>query len=168
MFFYISTFIFGLTVYALYRKKEIISTVISVGFDYFLKKLARKYNLITGEKFVMDNCDVAKISYVNVSGHPCFIQVPFLKNQVRVRKTFKVILLKETEEKGLEKFDITHEPGVPYFLSAHDLGGKELQIYKSESWKDEGVFGEPILIVKGKNLLPEDWKSLKKEDDVLF
>lgn len=124
-------FVLGLSF--LYRQQIIqwfskLRVVGSVVLKQIVYILALKYNYVSGRKRIHENLDVAEISYNNANGHVCTFNVPFYKKCVSNLKNVKFILWKEGS-KGYEYQDITHEPGLPYLLSPHDLAGKEIRVF---------------------------------------
>lgn len=59
--------------------------------------------------------------YLNQNPHT--IRVPY--NQKNKNKFHKMILIKDTSDGNVE-IDITHKHGIPYLLTARELGGKHI------------------------------------------
>lgn len=160
----------GLTMGIIFRKRIVVAhsvlvTTLPIFLDAWVKKKARKLNLISGEKIIDAVTDTATITYQNSRGRPCMFKTPFYRKNVREMKDKKVILFTDAsrdwesliaegltrsrstdynqqlstvlkrEEGTFIRYDITQEPGLPYLLSPNQLGGTKICVYHAGEGK---------------------------------
>lgn len=152
-----------------YYKK--LSFVLSIFAKSAVYQLAEKYDFISGQKDIAENLNVAKVSYRNLRNQICIVNVPFIKQNVRIMKDKIVVLEKEGENGKIKYLNITQEPGMVYLLSPFELGGKRISVYESQNgWYDKEfkVGGKPLLTVEKNEKLPAVLSFEKKEEEILF
>jgi len=84
--------------------------------DRVMKELDKRMENEEGFKPMRTNSAMIKVSH---GGKSHSIYVPYNR-----RKTTKMLRTKVFLLKGEEKIDITQKPGIPYLVSAKDLGGE--------------------------------------------
>ncbi len=90
------------------------------------------------EKNSINNCG----NYLECSGkyygEEIVIRIPYSNQMRRKMQGLRVILYK-----GIEKLDITHQPGIPYFLTANQMEGSKIQIVRGD--KIIKTFGSEVI-----------------------
>lgn len=106
------------------------------GYSYLKKKIAAHIFNQVHQKFgeIQDNEDEmfkslersqsALISFTH-GGKKHFISVPYDRRKGRTMTRKKVYLVKDGE-----KIEITHKQGIPYLLSAEEMGGSSILVIK--------------------------------------
>lgn len=165
----------GISVLYFYKDKVLsvgrkISFLTNLLFEHAVYNLADQYGLVSGEKKIAENLNMAKVSYRNLRGEICILHVPFLKENVRVMKD-KIVILEREGKNGMVYENITQEPGMPYLLSPFEMGGRKITVYQTElGWNTKSfrLSGNPVMVVTKHEKLPLRFNFEKKEIEVEF
>lgn len=91
----------------------------------FFKSIFKNFSTTKiNESKILNNRSCSHISYMH-SGSKYQIYVPFDTELSSLMKDVSVFLHKPSEE-----IDITHQPGIPYLMSAASLGGYRIEFIK--------------------------------------
>ena len=79
--------------------------------------------------FSVNDTDLSASILYERMGQKCFVSIPFDKSNVFHMIQYKAELLRENKT----ALNITQEPGIPYMVCAHDLGGHTIRVTNQDS-----------------------------------
>lgn len=112
-----------------------ITSLIVYYYRGWFKKIAFLYNVVnnvpveTESQFIVNDTDASVTLSYSRMGKPCIIHIPYNMAKIASMAQFKVLLLRKQHD----SLNITQEPGIPYMVSASQLGGYAIQITDEES-----------------------------------
>lgn len=107
------------------------------GYNYLYNYIVSKAMEEVNKKFsnteeqlqIVNNTAIISYQYGGKNYKVC---VPYDSSKVRGALRKEVFLIR-----GNERIDITHKPGIPYLLSAKDMGGNRIIVTKDEQILNE-------------------------------
>lgn len=116
--------IIGITAAGLFYSKNIYAYIMRKINEEIMKKVNKELNnrLSNENSFKPNKTKSAVISLTHM-GKTHSIYLPYDRNKSTSMLTKKVFLIKENE-----KIDITQKPGIPYLVSAEQLGGESIVV----------------------------------------
>ena len=104
--------------------------------NYVVEQVMKKLNEITEEDEVtfkpLQKSQSALILFSH-GGKQHQVCIPYDRTKSRNMLRKKVYLVRNEDKTGLTKTEITHKPGVPYLLSAQDMGGDKIVVEKDNN-----------------------------------
>lgn len=101
---------------------------------YFLTNLLGVFSSPSSSNFSINSKSQNKSASIIYSryGKEHILNIPYQRESVSKMTGLSVFLIKNSPE-GPQTINITQQPGIPYFVSAYDLGGEEIYIIKNST-----------------------------------
>jgi hypothetical protein len=109
---------------AYYARKKQAELLFSV-----VKTLQGKHTHDDSIAFSINDSDLSATILYKRLGHEYMLMVPFNRDYVAGMSQFRAKLFRHNKS----PIDITQQPGIPYLVSAHDLGGTHIEITNHET-----------------------------------
>lgn len=104
--------------------------------SYITNKVMKKLDEISNSqeiKFKQFGRHPSAVVLFEHGGKSHNICIPFDQSKARYMRRKRVFLIKEHDDQITEEIEITHKAGVPYLLSAEEMGGNKIVVRKDNN-----------------------------------